>query len=554
MKAKRFICVLLTLVLFLCVLPVSVFAAENKSGHLGNGVFWEVTANGELIISGDGYVKDYSPVSFQNTPWYAFREEITSITVEEGITDIGCYSLVHTNAVSVSLPDSLYEIRSYAFMESAKLKKITIPSGVGAIDAGVFKGCTSLEEITISENVELSNGVFYGCTNLKKADIKTSSGSFANLFADCTNLKEVTLSPALTSIPYGMFKNCSSLEDITIPSSAEFIGASAFSGCESLTRAVLPDGLESIGDHAFYNCTSLCYVVIPASVTKINSYAFAPDCTTYPRHVLYKGSKDQWEAIRIDSDNVCIDKRRNDLTHILYNASGNEIVASNSPDILYSCTDCGEVFYKGTKTFRHSLGKFAHFDHLSNGHTHFRYCSKSQCGYTEYLDAPYNYSDWEETTPASCTAKGEATRVCLDCNKKETKTVDKTDHTFEFPCSTVCSNPECDFTREATCEYGEFLFDSENHYRECIHCHTLQSEAPHEFDNGVCAVCGYSPIQSEISSEDISSEPPVSSDMFISSEGVDSDSPSPMIPVIVGLFALAAVSGAVAVIIIKKRL
>ena len=143
---------------------------------------------------------------------------------------------------------------------------------------------------------------FYNNSYIKSIIIKngvTSIGVFA--FYDCTSLTNVTIPDRVTSIGSGAFSNCTSLASITIPNSVASIGYSAFYNCTSLTSVTIPNSVTSIGYGTFYHCTSLTSVTIPNSVTSIGKEAFR-SCTSLTS-VNYSGTKSQWKAITIGSDN-----------------------------------------------------------------------------------------------------------------------------------------------------------------------------------------------------------------------------------------------------------
>ncbi|MDE5775787.1 MAG: leucine-rich repeat domain-containing protein, partial [Treponemataceae bacterium] len=55
------------------------------------------------------------------------------------------------------------------------------------------------------------------------------------VFRGCTSLESVTIPDSVTSIGDGAFHGCTSLTNVTIPASVTSIWNSAFDGCTSLT-------------------------------------------------------------------------------------------------------------------------------------------------------------------------------------------------------------------------------------------------------------------------------------------------------------------------------
>ena len=100
----------------------------------------------------------------------------------------------------------------------------------------MFCGCTSLKSVTIPNNVtSIDSYAFYYCTSLASVTIPNSVTSIGlGAFFDCTSLTSVTIPNSVTEILYGAFCNCTSLESITIPDSVTEIKFDAFSNCTSL--------------------------------------------------------------------------------------------------------------------------------------------------------------------------------------------------------------------------------------------------------------------------------------------------------------------------------
>ena len=203
--------------------------------------------------------------------------------------------------------------------ESAK-GAITIPSkidgkSVTSIGHSAFDGCRGLTSITIPNSV-------------------TSIGYRA--FYDCTGLTSITLGNSVTSIGDMAFADCTGLTSITIPNSVTSIRDRAFDGCTGLTSITLGNSVTSIGYEAFYKCTGLTSITIPNSVTSIGRGAFY---YTGLKDVYYTGSKDEWKAISVGSDNV-------DLFNatIHYNWIDDSVLSLNRSEMTVSNNVCPYLY------------------------------------------------------------------------------------------------------------------------------------------------------------------------------------------------------------------
>lgn len=76
------------------------------------------------------------------------------------------------------------------------------------VSAEAFKGDTVIEEIVMSENVELvENGAFYGCTSLKTAVLCGARAIGDLAFGECSSLKTLWIGGALKSVYSRSFEN-----------------------------------------------------------------------------------------------------------------------------------------------------------------------------------------------------------------------------------------------------------------------------------------------------------------------------------------------------------
>ena len=118
----------ITKFLFLCVAFCSIVASAHAiNGTTDDGLSWDFT-DGVLTISGEGAMDDYATSTFgggKKSPWYAHRDSVFSIVVEEGVISLGTYAFSgNTKCTSITLPASLENIAGYAFMNCSTVVNI----------------------------------------------------------------------------------------------------------------------------------------------------------------------------------------------------------------------------------------------------------------------------------------------------------------------------------------------------------------------------------------------------------------------------------------------
>ena len=223
---------------------------------------------------------------------YLNNSLLTSITIPDNVTSIGSYAFAYCSSLtSITIPDSVTTIGSYAFYGCTGLTSVTIPSSVTSIGDYAFRDCTGLTSVTIPDSVtSIGDYAFYGCTGLTSITIPDSVTSIGNYtFYRCNGLTSITIPDSVTSIGEYAFYNCSSLTNVTIPDSVTNIGDHAFYNCSSLTSITIPDSVTSIGNFAFYDCTCLKELTMPCSAKIYNSHTFY-NCTNIEKVTLTKGT------------------------------------------------------------------------------------------------------------------------------------------------------------------------------------------------------------------------------------------------------------------------
>lgn len=142
-----------------------------------------------------------------------------------------------------------------------------------------FYGCTKLEEIDLSNIINIQQRVFFNSglsidvstPNLKRI----SAGAFnGTKIKKIKNLGSVTSIPDLSGSSGGVFQNCKSLISVVLPDTLKIIGWNAFYECTSLESVALPLSLTSINTMAFRGCSVLSNMPLPQSLLSIQNGAF----------------------------------------------------------------------------------------------------------------------------------------------------------------------------------------------------------------------------------------------------------------------------------------
>ncbi|MCM1236303.1 MAG: leucine-rich repeat protein [Ruminococcus flavefaciens] len=192
------------------------------------------------------------------------------------LTEIKSYAFMGcSNLTSIELPASLQKIREEAFAESG-LTSIKLPEGLQLMGTDAFHKSVSLKEVYIPTTLTEINGLwddngpFRECKALDTITFGTGIKQIPNsLFAGCDYMKSISIPDTVEKIGAYAFKNCSSLTEIKLPASLTDIDVLAFGGCSRLNAINLPEGLKNIGYSAFEGCESAKSLSIPASLEKV---------------------------------------------------------------------------------------------------------------------------------------------------------------------------------------------------------------------------------------------------------------------------------------------
>ena len=192
------------------------------------------------------------------------HEEVAAVTtigtVFQNNTDIEFFN-------ELKYFSGLTALEANAFNGCSNLCNIAIPANVATIDVSSFKGCSQLMQVTFDKN---------SCITIFEGSYNENGGSYNGVFADCRALKTIRIPASVTEIKACAFQNCTSLSSVTFEddSNLQTIGGGytcyrgnydsydfgifgAFAGCTSLTSIEIPNSVKEIGVCAFQGCSQL---------------------------------------------------------------------------------------------------------------------------------------------------------------------------------------------------------------------------------------------------------------------------------------------------------
>lgn len=258
------------------ILLLRKMAGRDYNDNETEGKLVDLDMTDAVIVEGgsryrDGYFTKYN--IFDNFFSLSKIERISlPITIKEIKSDafIDCSSLI-----SVHIQGNITNLTGLIFKNCPALTEVILPDGITTID-GAFIDCTSLTEINLPKGLKtIGESTFYGCSSLISLHIPDGVTTIGeNAFRGCSSLTEINIPNGITKIESGTFGNCSSLTEIILPEHVTSIGASAFSSCSSLTKITLPKGITTLGNGVFYHCSALTEVQLPDQLMSIGRETF----------------------------------------------------------------------------------------------------------------------------------------------------------------------------------------------------------------------------------------------------------------------------------------
>ena len=211
-----------------------------------------------------------------NADLYINGEPLEHIIIPEGVAKISNSAFYSCRMNEITIPASVTEIGENAFYNCDNLEKVHTPeigawcgidfanayaNPLNSFGAMLYINDTPAEEISVPETVtEIKAYAFYGFAGMTEIHIpETVTKIGEDAFYSCENLTEILLPDSVTTVGQEAFQNCSHMKNAVLGSVTK-IEERVFRGCNSLKQVVLPADLFYVKNYAFDGCETLSAV------------------------------------------------------------------------------------------------------------------------------------------------------------------------------------------------------------------------------------------------------------------------------------------------------
>ena len=353
-------------------------ATVVSGGSCGETVYWTLYEDGELVIYGEGDMKDYTGY-LSSIPWYQNRESIVTVVVENGVTSISriafygypaLKSIVLSNSVETIGENAFYSLwwpqRVYYIGNSLEWDDMLIETGNDRLTEATRYYFKDISDIPVIKLLKPENGtvtlqtrsaigetvtitatpsVGYRMSKIEVDGVEIKENIFGYSFVVTGNhTVKVTFVPIRSDVMIVSGGSCGKKVYWTLYEDGELViygkGYMDFypkleapwkENRGSIKSVIIENGVTSVCESAFYGC-AVENIILPDSVRSIGDMAFLY-CSKLS-NVRYIGTSREW-------DNISIGQLNSELLNAkrtYYSANGKGDVDGNynidSADVL----------------------------------------------------------------------------------------------------------------------------------------------------------------------------------------------------------------------------
>lgn len=281
--------------------------------RIQNGSLTEIVEGYDEIIF-PSHVKSIAANTFYN-------KKVTRVVINEGLISIGELAFFNSSVQEIVFPTTLETLEEDIFYYCENLKIVDLSqTKLTVLPASSF--CLSgIEEITLPSTLkEIGTQAFLGTSKLKKVNVPANVKQIGKEAFRESGIVTITLPNSITKIAGNAFYLCPELTEVKTDGPASndnsdsIIEPYCFEGCPKLTIFEIPQSIRILGQGLIGGNTKVTHLTIPRNVTQINFSAFnntnikevRVEATT-PPHVpvpIWYGFPDDVNVIRVPAESV----------------------------------------------------------------------------------------------------------------------------------------------------------------------------------------------------------------------------------------------------------
>lgn len=228
----------------------------------------------------------YKNAEVSGTKLVKYNGSEESVSIPEGITEIGNSAFYNSNVKTVKIPKTVTKIEQVGlYCKNAEAYDVDISNNTfKSVDGVVYsKDGRTLVQFPNGRSgyYDMPNEVervcpssISGCTKLTGLNLSNRLTCIIPFMFCGTAFSTISIPSSVTTIGNNAFEMCTSLSSITVPGTVSTIEDNAFSCCYNLRTVTLSEGVVRLGNYAFFNCNMLTSVSLPSTLNEIGSRAF----------------------------------------------------------------------------------------------------------------------------------------------------------------------------------------------------------------------------------------------------------------------------------------